>query len=160
MSLTASSQTPASSQTLSFLGAWLLMKKGRKSGGGSHRHSRREKPGYGGHGSKVGAGVRPEVKVEENLPERVDDSEVMKSMQDLNEIIDLHCENYFHLKPVDDNPREVEQRLVDFGYNTLNTSGPAAAELVTLLQNSQSRLSAVRLSVTSAIFPTFFFLKS
>ena len=131
----------------------LLMKKGRRSGGGSHRHSRRGKSGHEDYGSQAGA--RPEVKLEENLLERADDSEIRKSMQDLNEVIDLHCENYFHLKSVDVRQGGVEQSLVEIGYNFLNTSGPSAAEIVPLLQNPQIRFSTVRLSVTSPIILTY-----
>lgn len=127
---------------LALLATCFFMKKKMGPGGASHRRSRREKQEYGSEARTV---IRPEVKFEENLPERVDDSEIRKSTQDLNEIIDLHCENYFHLKSVDLNPGEVEQSLMGLGYNSLSNSGPSATELVALLQNPQSRLSAVRL---------------
>jgi hypothetical protein len=131
---------------LAFLGAWLVM-KGRKSSGGSRRHSRREKSEYRHYGAEEGAAARPEVKVEDNVPERADDSDLRKSMQDLNEIIDLHCENYYHLKLVDINPGEAEQRLVELGYQNMNTSGPSATDLVAMLQNPRCRYSCIRMSV-------------
>lgn len=131
---------------LGFLGAWLIM-KGRRTSGSRHRHSRREKSEYGHYGAEEGAVTRPEVKVEDNVPERADDSDLRKSMQDLNEIIDLHCENYYHLKLVDINSGEAEQRLVELGYQNMNTSGPSTTDLVAMLQNPRSRYSCIRMSV-------------
>ncbi|KAH8676689.1 hypothetical protein BGZ60DRAFT_429178 [Tricladium varicosporioides] len=81
---------------------------------------------------------------EEHLLDRADDSHLKMLMQDLNEIIDQHCESYYHLQVVDMDPRSLQQRLVNASYNSLRGTGPSALDMAELVLNPNTRLNAIR----------------
>jgi hypothetical protein len=89
-------------------------------------------------------GSRSEAPLEENLLERADDSQIKKSMQDLHELIDQHCENHYHDQAVDIAQGSLERTLIEAGYDNLSSSAPSVAEFARLLQSPNSRLLAIR----------------
>jgi hypothetical protein len=89
-------------------------------------------------------GSRVEAPIEENLLERADDSQIRKSTQDLNELIDQHCENHYHDQAVDIAQGSLERTLIEAGYDNLTSSAPSVTEFARLLQSPNSRLLAIR----------------
>ncbi len=104
------------------------------------------------HGDdEKGLGTHNEITLETNLLERADDSDIRKSMQDLNEIIDQHCVNYYHLQKLNINQGDLEHRLVECGYSSPNTSGPSVAELARLLQSPKTRIAAIHRLISQLV---------
>jgi hypothetical protein len=119
------------------------MKRYRPSREGRRRHSRNDE--------EKRTGSRNEAVLEDNLLERADDSQIKKSMQDLNELIDQHCENHYHDQAVDITHGGLERSLIEAGYDNLSSSAPPAAEFARLLQSPHSRLLAIRKFIASVI---------
>ncbi|KAF4625517.1 hypothetical protein G7Y89_g12650 [Cudoniella acicularis] len=88
--------------------------------------------------------TRAHTSLDENLLDRADDSQIKRLMQDLNDTIDQHCENFYHLQSPNLDSRTLQQHLIEARYNEVITSGPSAAEMVDLLQNPNTRLNAIR----------------
>jgi hypothetical protein len=126
---------------LALLAGWICL--------GKRRSGKREGQRYSWTKVKThtenekGLGTRNAVTLENNLLERADDSDIRKSMQDLNEMIDQHCVNYYHLQTLNVNQGDLEHRLVECGYNSPNSSGPSVAEFAKLLQNPRTRTAAI-----------------
>jgi hypothetical protein len=115
----------------------------RRTGAGGHRRKHSRSGGlYGGDDEKRIGGPN-EIVLSENLLERADDSQIKQQMVDLNEVIDQHCVNHYHLEPVAVSQGDLEKRLNDSGYSRLNRTGPTSAEMANLLQNPRSRLAAI-----------------
>jgi hypothetical protein len=51
--------------------------------------------------------------------------------------------NYYHLQNININQGDLEDRLVECGYDSPNTWGPSVAEFAKLLQNPRTRTSAI-----------------
>jgi hypothetical protein len=109
-----------------------------------NKHSGEERRRRSRNYEEKRTGSRNEALLEENLLERADDSQVKKSMQDLNELIDQHCENHYHDQAVDIAHGSLERSLVEAGYENLSSSAPPTAEFARLLQSPHSRLLAIR----------------
>jgi hypothetical protein len=119
---------------LALLAFYVFMKRSNRSRHGKHRQSREidlEKPLD-----------RTETTREESLIQRADDSQIRKSMQELNELIDQHVENYYDLKSFDGDQRDLALRLAECGFGTELPS--TAAELASILKNSKSRFVGIR----------------
>jgi hypothetical protein len=115
------------------------MKRSNRSKQGKHRHSRDidpEKPL-----------LRTEILLDENLLERADDSQIRKSMQDLNELIDQHVENYYHLHVFEGSQGSLERRLVECEYG-LDLS---VEEMVSILKNPKTRFAGIRQLIATII---------
>jgi hypothetical protein len=115
---------------------WVIMKRSKHSGEERRRRSRNDE--------EKRTGSRVEAPIEENLLERADDSQIRKSMQDLHELIDQHCENHYHDQAVDIAQGSMERTLIEAGYDNLSSSPPSVAEFARLLQSPNSRLLAIR----------------
>jgi hypothetical protein len=126
--------------------------KNRSRPEGSRRHRSRKSGGSGRSYDEEIIGSRNETMFEENLLQRVDDSQIRKCMLDLNEIIDQHCENHYHLQILNINPRDLEQRLVGCGDNIFDVSGLTVAEFANMLQSPSSRMAAIRQLIAMVLF--------
>jgi hypothetical protein len=115
---------------------WVCMRRYKYLGEERRRHTRND-------GEKR-AGSRSDAPLEENLLERADDSQIRKSMQDLNELIDQHCENHYHDQAVDIAQGSLERALIEAGYDSLSSSAPSVAEFARLLHSPGARLLAIR----------------
>jgi hypothetical protein len=115
---------------------WVCMRRYKHLGEERRRRSRNDV-------EKI-SGSRSEAPLEENLLERADDSQIRKSMQDLNELIDQHCENHYHGQAVDSAQGSLERTLIEAGYNNLSSSAPPVAEFARLLQSPNTQLLAIR----------------
>jgi uncharacterized protein YhaN len=94
-----------------------------------------------------------EIPPKENLLQRADDIQLRKTMQDLDERIDQHCESYYHqLRVLDSTQKEIEQQLNGRDYSYLFAPEFASAELAQTLQNSQTRVLAVRRIIAMVLF--------
>jgi len=102
----------------------------------SKRHRRREGD-LSGVGKNVGV---PIVAPVETFLDRADDSQLRKSMQNLDEIIDQHVENHYHLQAFGGSRGSLERCLVECGYNI----EPSVPEMVALLVNPRTRFAGIR----------------
>lgn len=127
---------------IALLAVWICIRQKRAREGGRTRYSW-AKVNHPADGNEKGVVTRHEISLEKNLLERANDSDIRKSMQDLNEMIDQHCVNYYHLQTLNISQGDLEHRLVECGYNSPNTSGPSVAELARLLQNPRTRTAAM-----------------
>jgi hypothetical protein len=126
---------------LALLAVWVIWRKRNSGESGANEYSwTKVKPHTD---NEKGIGVRNAVTLENNLLERADDSDIRKSMQDLNEMIDQHCVNYYHHQTLNTNQGDLEHRLVECGYNSPNSSGPSVTEFTRLLQNPRTRTVAM-----------------
>jgi len=127
---------------LTLLAVCIFMKRFKRSGpGGGRRHCRRESD------LEKTIGGRNEITLEQNLLERADDSHIRKSMQDLNELINQHCENHYHLHTFEPSQNTLERPLIACGYG----NNPSVQEMVTLLVDPRSRFAAVRQLIATII---------
>ena len=118
---------------VAFLIIYIFMKRSKQSRGGRRRHSR-------DIDLEKSSSPRPGLSLEENLLERADDSQIRKLMQDLNELIDQHVENYYHLQLLENSQGSLERRLVEFGYG----ADPSIQEMISILKNSKTRFAGIR----------------
>jgi hypothetical protein len=58
------------------------------------------------------------ARVNETLLDRTDDSQLRTSIQELNELIDQHVENHYHLQDFEGSRGSLEQGLIACAYNT------------------------------------------
>jgi hypothetical protein len=110
------------------------MKRSDHSKHGKHRHFRDvdvEKPL-----------PRTEIVLDENLIERADDSQIRKSMLELNELIDQHVENYYDLKGFQASAGGLELRLVECGLGTDLAS--SAGQMSSMLKSPKTRFACIR----------------
>jgi hypothetical protein len=115
---------------------WVCMRRYKHLGEERRRRSRNDE--------EKRTGSRVEAPLEENLLERADDSQIRKSMQDLHELIDQHCENHYHDQAVDIAQGSLEKTLIEAGYDSLSNSAPSVAEFARLLHSPNTRLLAIR----------------
>ena len=121
---------------LAALIVWFCMRRSKQLREERRRHSR--------YDEEKGTSSRTEASLEENLLERADDSQIKKSMQDLHELIDQHCENHYHDQAVDIAQGTLERTLIEAGYDNLSSPAPSVAEFARLLQSPNTRLLAIR----------------
>jgi hypothetical protein len=115
---------------------WFCMRRSKQLREERRRHSRNDE--------EKGTSSRSDAPLEENLLERADDSQIRKSMQDLSELVDQHCENHYQDQAVDIAQGSLERTLIEAGYDSLSSSAPSVAEFARLLQSPNSRLLAIR----------------
>jgi hypothetical protein len=119
---------------LTFLIFYIFMKHSNHSKHGKHRRTREtefEKPL-----------PRSEIVLDENLLEKADDSQIRKSMLELNELIDQHVENYYDLKGFDGSQRDLELRLVECGLGM---------DISSILKNPKTRFAGIRHLIATII---------
>ena len=87
----------------------------------SKRHRRREGD-VGGYSRGVDSekNIRTPIvaPVNETFLDRADDSQLRTLMQELNELIDQHVENHYHLQDFEGSRGSLEQGLIPCAYNT------------------------------------------
>jgi hypothetical protein len=92
---------------------------------------------------------RPQIVLEDNLLERVDDSVVLSSMRDLNILIEGHVKNSYHLYKLDESQEDLGRRLHDCGFG--KNSEPSADTLSSLLIDPRTRSVAIRHIIASTL---------
>ena len=93
--------------------------------------------------------LRHGILLDENLLERADDSEIRKSMLELNDLIDQHVENYYNLKAFDGKQGGLEFRLAECGFGKeLSTS---AGEIASVLKHPKTRFAGIRHLIAAII---------
>ena len=91
----------------------ILMKRSKHLAGERRRRSRND--------NEKRTDSRTEAPLEANLLERADDSQIRKSMQDLHEFIDQHCENHYHDQAVDIAQGCLERARIEAGHDNLSS---------------------------------------
>jgi len=128
---------------LGFLIAWLWMSHKGSSTGRKKRRRRKED-----EISRIPPS-RPQITLEDNLLERVDDSVVLSSMRDLNILIEGHVKNSYHLHKLDESQGDLARRLHDCGFG--KSSEPSANTLASLLIDPSTRSVAIRHIIASTL---------
>lgn len=123
---------------LAFLATFLFMKRSRK----QHR-SQRHFNSFGTEKATDGAQPGSSI-LDETLLDRADDSQLRKSMQDLNEMIDQHVENHYHSEAIAGTSQNaLEKALSEAGYST-DEDLISVSKIASLLINPRTRFAAIR----------------
>lgn len=137
-------------------GVWFCIRRKRMTKRGEHE--------YGNRGTTHSKSDRQRKNMNEKLDvaasaiplpnapvERADDSEVRNMMQDLNEFIDQHVENHYHMRDVPASQEEnIKKGLTKVGYTM--ESPLSIRKLKSLLTSPQSRKPAIRFLIASVMF--------
>jgi hypothetical protein len=128
---------------LGFLTAWIWMsQKGKATGRRKHRRRTEDETG------RIPPS-RPQITLEDNLLERVDDSVVLSSMRDLNILIEGHVKASYHLHKLDESQGDLTKRLHDCGFG--KSPEPSADTLASLLIDPRTRSAAIRHVIASTL---------
>ncbi|CZR58701.1 uncharacterized protein PAC_08593 [Phialocephala subalpina] len=92
-------------------------------------------------------GIRATGAAVDVSPERADDSQIRNAMQALNEFINQHVENHYHLGPFPKQMEDLKQELLKLGYTDRST--PSANTMATLLISPKTRRTAIRRLIAS-----------
>ena len=117
---------------LGLLVAYIFMKRSRK-------HSSKRRPSSIDTEKHLPVAPIAFSALDETLLDRADDSQLRKSMQDLNEVIDQHVENNYHLQAFVGSRKPLEKGLAEAGYSERSVS-----EVASLLINQRTRFAAIR----------------
>ena len=117
---------------LGLLVAFIFMKRSRK-------HSSKRRPSSIDTEKHLPVAPIAFSALDETLLDRADDSQLRKSMQDLNEVIDQHVENNYHSQAFVGSRKPLEKGLAEAGY-----SEPSVPEIASLLINQRTRFAAIR----------------
>ncbi|KAF8852562.1 hypothetical protein BDZ45DRAFT_100986 [Acephala macrosclerotiorum] len=85
--------------------------------------------------------------VHDGSPERADDSQIRNATQALNEFINQHVENHYHLGPFPKQLGDLKQELVKLGYTDHST--PSVNTMASLLVSPKTRRTAIRRLIAS-----------
>ncbi|TAQ90475.1 hypothetical protein B7494_g1205 [Chlorociboria aeruginascens] len=139
---------------LALLGSWLFIKLKKRLGKWNHAAHRDTNTNGGGILAKddieKNNGISNSILAINYLPlERVDDSQIRKSIQDLNELILQHVENHYHKRPFQGRQEDLKGQLTGLSYT--DWTEPSAHIIATLLADSRTRRTAIRQVICSTI---------